>query len=416
MEKTTVIYPKKQAKFNYGYIIVALSFLALFAAMGIRGSFGTYTTPWEQTFSVNRFMVSVVSFISLFIYGFSMMLAGRLVDRIGPRKVLSYSMVFLSICLLGSYYVTELWHMIILYGFIGSIGFGLASYITVSVAIVKWFKERKGLMISIVVVGMAAGPMIYTPLNIVLIDKIGWKLLFVLYGGIYACVLLPLYLLFFKDQPNMEGKFLSKGTVDEKIDKSLKPAVFAIFRYPVTWMLILANFICGFTDIGLIHSHLVPLGESREYSRSFIANAMLLYGVFNILGTIAIGYVTDIFSNKRLLIILFGIRITALLVLIILNEPIWLLIFALLYGLTDISTITPFTMLCTNIFGVNNMGASVGIIGLFHQLGAAVGALIPGYLFSQSNSYLSTLWICTVILIVCSFLVLRVNDKKMITL
>ncbi|RFU70481.1 MFS transporter [Peribacillus saganii] len=414
MEKSTVVIPEPKASFYYGYIIVALSFLALFASMGIRASFGTYTTPWEKTFSVDRLWISTVSFTSLFVYGISMMVAGRLVDRIGPRKVLSYSMVFLSICLIGSYFAEHIWQMMILYGVIGSIGFGFASYITVSVAIVRWFKKKKGLMISIVVVGMAAGPMIYTPLNIFLIDKIGWKLLFVLYGGVYALVFLPLYVLFYRDRPMAKesGPYEQHAPVLKKGETSIAPSILSIFRHPITWLLITANFICGFTDIGLIHSHLVPLGENREYSRTLIANAMILYGVFNILGTIVIGYITDVFSNKILLFILFGIRLVALFLLIFVDQPIGLFVFALLYGLTDIATITPFTMLVSNIFGINRMGSAVGLIGFFHQFGAATGSLIPGYLFSLSSNYGSTLWLCVVLLIVNSFIILMVNEKK----
>ena len=159
MEKSTVMVEGNKRSFYYGYIIVALSFIALFASMGIRGSFGTYVTEWEKTFSVNRLWVSLVSFTSLCVYGFSVIYAGRLTDRIGARKVLTYSMVLMSIGLLGSFFATNIWQMIFLYGIIGSVGFGFASNVTVSVAIVKWFKEKKGFMISLVVLGMVAGPM-----------------------------------------------------------------------------------------------------------------------------------------------------------------------------------------------------------------------------------------------------------------
>jgi MFS family permease len=102
MEKETVrvVESKTKRSFYYGYIIVVLSFMAMVAAMGIRGTFGTYVTEWEQTFSVNRFGVSLVSFISLFVYGVSVVWAGRLSDQIGPRKVLTFSMVLLSVCMI----------------------------------------------------------------------------------------------------------------------------------------------------------------------------------------------------------------------------------------------------------------------------------------------------------------------------
>lgn len=204
MEKETVTIARPNTAFNYGYIIVALSFIALFASMGIRGSFGTYVTGWEQTFSVNRVWVSTVSFTSLVVYGLSIIVAGKLTDKFGSRHVLTLSMILMGTCLLGSFFATNIWHVILLYGFIGSIGFGFASNVTVSVAIVKWFKEKKGFMISIVVVGMAAGPMIFGPLNIYLMEQMGWKSTFSLYGFIFILLFMPLFALFYRNTPEQD--------------------------------------------------------------------------------------------------------------------------------------------------------------------------------------------------------------------
>lgn len=412
MGKAAITAVENKPKLHYGYFIVALSFIAMFATLGIRGTFGTYVTPWEESFSVNRLWVSVVSFTSLFVYGISIAIAGRLVDRIGPRKVLTYSMALISFCLLGSYFATKIWHIVILYGLIGSVGFGFASNITVSVAIVRWFKEKKGLMISIVVVGMAAGPMVYTPLNIFLIEKMGWKWLFVLYGGIYALLLIPLFAVFFRDHPGENAATKNNKTLQNENIKT--ETIFSIFRYPITWVICITYFICGFTDVGLVYTHMVPLGEGMGYSRILVGNAMLVYGIANIVGTIIVGYITDKINNKKLLCILFFIRVIALLLLLIINHPILLFSFALLYGFTDIATIAPFTLLCSKIFGINRMGSAFGLVSFFHQFGAAFGSLIPGLLFSLSLDYISTLWLCIILLFASAILILTINTKQIL--
>lgn len=420
MEKEFVTVVKTKRAFYYGYAIVALSFIAMVASMGIRGSFGTYVTEWEETFSVNRLWVSIVSFTSLITYGISVVAAGRLSDKIGPRKVLTYSMILLSVCLLGSYFSSNIWHMMLLYGLIGSIGFGFASNVTVSVAIVRWFREKKGLMISIVVVGMAVGPMIYGPLNIFLIEEIGWKWLFVFYGAVYALLLLPLFFFFYRDFPDsnfLSQKRLSHEKVGTNSPIKIRPikllaSVFSIFHYPITWMLCFTYVICGFTDIGLINTHLVPLGENRGYSSAVMGNALIFYGISNIVGTIFIGYITDRFNNQKLLSFLFALRGGALLLLLFVDQSIWLLCFALLYGFTDIATIAPFTMLCSKIFGEKQMGSAFGLISFFHQFGAALGSLIPGLLYSLSLNYQSTLWLCTVLLVINAIVILTLKVQR----
>lgn len=415
MEKETVTKVKAKRGFYYGYIIVALSFIAMAAAMGIRGSFGTYVTGWEETFSVNRVGVSIVSFTSSIVYGLSVFLAGRLSDKIGPRKVLTYGMISLTICLFGSYFSTNIIHMIVLYGLIGSIGFGFVSNVTVSVGIVRWFKEKKGLMISIVVVGMAVGPMIYGPLNIYSIEAIGWKWLFVIYGAIYALLFLPLFFFLYRDFPDESHEGVKVGKKSQKQSNQESASVFSIFQHPITWVICFTYIICGFTDVGLISTHLVPLGESRGYSSSILGNAMILYGASNIVGTLFIGYVTDRFSNNKLLSFLFILRIGACLLLITVDEPIWLLLFALLYGFTDISTIAPFTMICTKIFGEKQMGSAFGLISSFHQFGAAIGSLVPGLLFSLSLNYQSTLWLSTGLLLLNAVIILYVKEQSKIS-
>lgn len=400
------------SKFYYGYVIVLLSFLALFASMGIRGTFGTYVTPWESTFGVNRISVSFVSFTSLVVYGLSIVAAGRLSDRWGPRKVLSTGIFILGICMAASYFATVIWQLMILYGVLASIGFGFVSNVTVSVAIVRWFKKRQGLMISFIVLGMAAGPMIFAPMNIYLIDWIGWRWMFVIYGMVYVLIFAPLYLFLFKNQPDSDSGV--EGSVSRPLNKAPEKAgasAMSILGQPVTWLLIIPYVICGFTDIGLIQTHLVPLGENREFSNTTMADVMVLYGVFNIIGTVGVGYLADLLSSKKILFFLYSLRIVGLLLLSFTSDAFWLFFFAAMYGFTDIATIAPFTMLCNKIYGVERMGSAFGFISLFHQFGAAAGSMVPGILYGVSYNYASTLWLSTGLLILSSILILTVRES-----
>jgi predicted MFS family arabinose efflux permease len=181
---------------------------------------------------------------------------------------------------------------------------------------------------------------------------------------------------------------------------------------PVTWLLVIPYFFCGFTDIGLIQTHLVPLLESREWSNAMIANAVLVFGLFNILGTACIGWLTDTVSVKKIIVFLFALRICGLMVLNFNGTSAGLIIFSVLYGLTDIASIAPFTMLCSKIFGAERMGTSFGLISFFHQFGAAAGSFIPGVLFQFSADYASTLWLSAGMLVVSVLMITAVKEKK----
>ena len=224
---------------------------------------------------------------------------------------------------------------------------------------------------------------------------------------------MPLFALFYRDSPEQDVSIEKKETV---VHRDLKEGrtPYSILSYPLTWVLIIVYFICGFTDVGLIYTHFVPFGESRAFSSGMISQALLIYGVANIVGTLTIGYFTDKFSNGKLLAFLYGVRLVSLIMIVFLHDPIWLLIFALFYGFTDIATITPFTIMCAKLFGEKNMGTAFGLISFFHQIGAAVGAFLPGLLFTFSANYQSSLWLSTLLLALNILVFLKVKEQTKI--
>ena len=165
----------------------------------------------------------------------------------------------------------------------------------------------------------------------------------------------------------------------------------------------------------LIYTHLVPLGENKGFSTSVLGNVMFVYGITNIIGTILIGYISDKFSNQKLISFLFMVRGFALVLLIFVDQPLWMIVFALLYGFTDIATIAPFTVMCSKIFGEKQMGTSFGLISFFHQFGAALGSLVPGLLFSLSGNYQSSLWISTGLLMVSAIILFKLKVQRQVS-
>lgn len=169
--------------------------------------------------------------------------------------------------------------------------------------------------------------MIFGPLNIYLMEQMGWKSAFSLYGFIFILLFMPLFALFYRDSPEQDDILSKKENVCTEEFKRGKSPAFSTFHYPLTWILIIAYFICGFTDVGLIYTHFVPFGERRAFSSGMISNGLLIYGISNIVGTITIGYISDKVSNGKLLSFLYGLRLVSLLMIVVLHDPIWLLNF-----------------------------------------------------------------------------------------
>ncbi|GAB7386356.1 MFS transporter [Bacillaceae bacterium] len=387
--------------FHYGMVIALLSFCALTFSMGIRATFGAFVTPWENDLAATRVFVSLISFLSMLVYGAGIAVAGKLTDRFGPRIVLTASMFVMGGSLVLSSFSQSLWQIALLYGIFASLGFGGASNVTVSVAIVQWFREKRGLVIGFVIVGMAVGSIVVVPLTILLIEMFGWRRALLYLGAVILLILTPLYGIFYRNAPRGKEqgeKPAAKREAAVRNEARGKGGV-SFFRLPVTWFIIIVYFICGFTDIGLIHTHLIPLAQGKGFAETTLATMMVFYGVTNVLGAIAIGYCTDRMQAAKLLSGLFALRALALLVLFAAKDSAYLYLFGLLYGLTDISTVAPFTALCVKVYGPQQIGSVFGTISFFHQFGAGVGSFVPGLLFDMTGNYDSTLLVVGALLV-----------------
>src|SRR3954451_10432344 len=101
---------------HYAWWLVAVAFLAIFAASGIRGAFGVYVKPLETEFGWDRGAISGIAALSLVLYGAAQPCVGRLVDLYGPRAVMTISLLLLGIGALGTAATQSLWQLYLTYG------------------------------------------------------------------------------------------------------------------------------------------------------------------------------------------------------------------------------------------------------------------------------------------------------------
>lgn len=408
--------------FFYGWIITALGFLALIASMGVRTSFGAFVAPWEIDFAVSRSNISLVSALGLVVYGICMPVAGNMADKYGARMVFSWSMILMGVSLIFLYFAQNIWMLYFLYGITASIGFAGASNVTASVAVVQWFKEKRGFVLGFMVAGMAAGQMLLVPVSIYLINMYDWRMTVLIYGLVYLILLTPVFFCFFRNRPADIGVkpygYIENNHRNEKREDalSLKEVVKQIFRFPVTWFFIVPYFICGFTDIGLIHTHLIPLAEGRMMPGTLIAVVMSIYALVNLISTLFIGYLADRVNLTKLLATLFIIRGIGLIILLFADDPVTFLIFGFAGGITDFASIAPLTALCSKLYGSERVGTVFGVLSLFHQFGAAVGAFVLGVIFDLTGGYNVALVLCISLLVLSAALIMSIKENNKVEL
>lgn len=406
--------------FYYGWIILSVCFLALFASAGIRVSFGSYITAWEHEFGISRTLVTSISFLSFITLAISQPLSGKLSDRYGARTVLTLSTLLVGVSLLLCSIASELWQLTILYGVILSLGLTGCSNITVAAVITRWFTRNRGLAIGLSLSGMAVGQLVVVPLSLYLISGYGWRFTIGGVGAVTLIVFMPLMLFFIRSCPENIGLRpygeLPGVTEQEKNvpshNKTDEESLWYIFRQRAFWQITIPYFICGFTDIGIMNTHYIPLSQGKGISVGVIAFTFSLVAVSNIFGTVASGHLADRWNRSRLLGVIYGIRSVSFLLLLAADRS-WLFVtFAIIYGASEMASIAPVSSLCSHLFRKNSIGMVFGIVSVSHQLGGAIGSLVPGVIYDFTGSYTPVLVLAVLLLGASAMLILRVPDVR----
>jgi MFS family permease len=150
--------PAVEPKLFYGYVIVLISFLALMLQVGSRNAFGVFLKPMLTDLELTRGSISGAFSLSSFITGSVGILMGRLLDKLGPRSIITICGLFMGIGYLLMPLVTTTWQLYLVYGVI--IGIGSTVYVPAMSTVVRWFKTRRNIMTAIVGTGTSIGTLI----------------------------------------------------------------------------------------------------------------------------------------------------------------------------------------------------------------------------------------------------------------
>ncbi|GIN93015.1 MFS transporter [Siminovitchia terrae] len=389
-------------KIHYSWIILCLMFFSIIVAGIIRSSAGVFVIPFENDFGWNRSTISFAFGLSLLIYGLSGPFMGALVQIIGLKKMILISMGTLMVGLFSSLFMTETWHLVIIWGIL--IGGGSSLFLTVLSPIIanRWFVKRRGLAVGVLTASTATGQLVLLPVIAYLVEKSSWRASIVLIL-ILSIVTILLMIFFMKESPKSMGispyggeSIHSSEPENNKIDRNpfrlAISVLFNAFSYKEFWLLAGSFFVCGLSTSGLIGTHFVSYCIGFGFAAVTAASMLSFMGIFDLVGTTLSGWLSDRFDNRWLLFWYYTLRgISLILLPIALFEGSFnlLLIFAVFYGLDWIATVPPTVNIARNIFGLEKSVIIYGWISAAHQIGAAVAAFGGGAIFERYDTYTS---------------------------
>lgn len=389
-------------RFHPAWIVAAVTFVALMGAAGFRAAPGALMVPLHDEFGWSTSVMSLAVSINLVLFGLTAPFAAALMDRFGVRQVVAVALCLVAAGAGGSVFMTASWQLLVTWGLLIGLGTGSMALVLAATIANRWFHERRGLVMGILTAGSATGQLVFLPVVAVLAEHQGWRLASLVIAGA-ALAVVPLVLLVVRDHPADLGvlpygadpaTFVSapppSGGAAQRALEGLRIAS----RSRAFWALAAAFAICGATTNGLIGIHFVPSAHDHGMATTTAASLLAVVGIFDIVGTVASGWLTDRVDPRHLLVGYYVFRGVGLVML-----P-WLLastvhpsivLFVVIYGLDWVATVPPTAALCREFFGAN--GTIVfGWVFAAHQIGAAAAALAAGIIRDSLGSYTYAWW------------------------
>lgn len=373
----------------YGWIVVAVTVIALLVSAGIRAAPGVLIIPLERDMGWARSLIASAVSVGLLLFGLAGPLAGALVDRYGARIVMFSGLLIISLSMAASAAMTQIWQLMLVWGALSGLATGLVGNVLGTTIANRWFYERRGLVLGIFGAATSAGQLIFLPGITAVEQAMSWRGASLILA-LCAALLLPIVLLLMRNSPadvNAVPLGLSGTAADAGSKDSALTVLRRALRHPSFWLLSGTFFICGATSNGLIGTHLVPFAVDNGMTTTTAAGMLALMGTMNFIGTLGSGWLTDRYDPRKLLAIYYGFRGLSLLFLPFVTDPIGLAAFSVLFGLDYIATVPPTSALVADTFGRRHAGTIFGWVFFGHQLGAAVAAWLGGIARDVTGDY-----------------------------
>jgi sugar phosphate permease len=407
---------------HYGWVMIGVTFLVALISAGAVGAPGVFIVPLQKEFGWSTVEISSALSIRFVLYGLMAPFAAALLNRYGLRNVTLSALLVVCLALVASLAMTEVWQLVLLWGVVVGIGTGMTALVLGATVAARWFAARRGLVVGILTASAATGQLVFLPLLASLTERMGWR---VALGSMCAMLGVSAFavLMVMRDRPGDVGlrPFGDAGTQplpsppanNAPIMAAALGALRDAAKTRVFWILFFTFYICGASTFGLVQVHLIPMCLDFGIPQVQAASLLAAMGVFDFVGTIMSGWLSDRYDNRWLLFWYYGLRGLSLLFLPFTNFSFYgLSLFAMFYGLDWVATVPPTVRLTAQRFGPERANLVFGWIFAGHQLGAATAAFGAGLSRTVLLSYLPAFFAAGVLCIIAAVIALAITGER----
>jgi MFS family permease len=365
-------------------------------AAGFRSVPSVLIVPLGREFGWSHALIGGAVSVNLVVYGLGAPFAAAIVERFGVRKVVTIALCQVAVGAGLSTLMTQPWQLYLLWGVVVGSATGALAVPLAAIIATRWFSTRRGLVSGLLTASNASGQLVFLPVLAWISTNYSWRWTAGVVVISAAVIVVPLAIIFLRHSPAEIG-VMPYGATEPAPPapphaNPFRNAVRTLREFAPRrdfQLLVFAFFVCGATTNGLIGTHLIAACADHGFTQVQGAGLLAAIGVFDIIGTITSGWLTDRYDPRWLLFWYYGLRGISLLGLnAALNSAgVGLGAFVIFDGLDWVATVPPTIALCRKIAGPERVGVVFAWVFCSHQLGAAFAAWGAGFTRSWLGTY-----------------------------
>ena len=393
---------------TFGLILAASGILLI--TMGVRQTTGLFLLPITQSTGVSIVAFSFALAVGQFVFGAAQPVFGIIADKYGAPKVIIGGALLLALGAALTPFMTSSSGLLLTMGVIAAAGAAAGSFsILIGIAAQRLPAEKRSMASGIINAGGSMGQFVFAPLVQLIIGVAGWATA-MFATAVAALLTIPLVLPLVRSASSAASHAANAVAAGHiTLSNQLREA----FRNPSYLFLHAGFFTCGF-HIAFLVTHFPSDLQLCGLTPNVAANSLALIGLFNVVGSLGIGWLGQRYRMKYLLAGMYASR-AALIAIYLLSPPtpLTFYLFAAGLGVTWLATVPPTAGLVGKLFGPRYLGTLFGLTLLSHQIGGFFGAWLGGLAMAKLGDY-TWMWYADIALALAAAIVnLPIREQRL---